>query len=97
MVVVIPFFILGCHKMTVHSGFEIPRFVALLGHFALLLILLWDVEAVARSSVSWSKRDDHHLLELAQNSITGALAMALTLVTVELTCFMIGKSKQTVK
>lgn len=78
------------YKMGVHSGFEVPRFVALLGHFTLLLILLWDVEVVARSSLPWLKRDEHHLHEVARNDITTALAVALTFVTVEFTCFMIG-------
>lgn len=77
--------------MGAHSGFEVPRFVVLLGHFVLLIVLLWDVEVVARSSLPWSHREDHTLVESVQAQITAGLATSTTLVAIELTCFMIGK------
>ncbi|XP_018494367.1 transmembrane protein 107 [Galendromus occidentalis] len=75
-----------------HSGFEVPRFVVLLGHFVLLIVLLWDVEVVAKSSLPWSQRDDHSRVESVQTQITAGLATSTTLVAIELTCFMIGAS-----
>lgn len=77
--------------MGAHSGFEVPRFVVLLGHFVLLIVLLWDVEVVARSSLPWSQRNDNALVESIQTQITAGLATSTTLVAIELTCFMIGE------
>ena len=67
------------------------RFMSLIGHFVVTIIILWDVESVSRSCLDWDRPDILTFqMSFKKTEMTVAFSLMIAFVTIELLMLVMG-------
>lgn len=86
-----------CHRICDKTSENMPnsliplRFMALMGHFVIVIVIFWSRDDVVRVCVDWDSPDSLSQQSQAKSvEMTTAFSLSITFVSIEILCFLSG-------